>query len=284
MDASFNTNSGNNDEFQASLLPEAAGQFDYLYRYTTTNGRDWLYADLNGPVSDGAVPANPGQLTVLSSGDVTAPAVPTGLVVQTATTVGIELNWEAVQGDSSLYGYEVLRAQAAGGPYEQVARVTETAYNDTAVVPEQTYFYVVRSLDTSFNRSGYSAEVSATATTRTVSVVFNVTVPLPVEDAVGRQVYIAGSLQRLDGGLPEWNPSGVVLTQVDATHWTITLTGKEYTEIEYKYTLGSWDYVEKGTTCDELPNRTLTLTYGGSGQQIVNDVVLNWRNAAPCGN
>ena len=28
------SNAGNNDEFMASLLPEAVGTFDYVYRYT----------------------------------------------------------------------------------------------------------------------------------------------------------------------------------------------------------------------------------------------------------
>ncbi len=54
----------------------------------------------------------------------------------------------------------------------------------------------------------------------------------------------------------------MVLTRVDATHWTITLTGYETTPIEYKYVLGAWDYVEKGASCDELSNRMLTLSYG----------------------
>jgi len=103
-------------------------------------------------------------------------------------------------------------------------------------------------------------------------------------DGTGRSVYIAGTLNRLDGGLPEWNASGVVLTRVDATHWTITLTGKESTQIEYKYTLGDFDHVEKGASCDEIGNRQLTLTYGATGTQTVNDTVLNWRNVAPCGN
>ena len=64
-------------------------------------------------------------------------------------------------------------------------------------------------------------------------------------DATGRSVHIAGFLNRLDGGLPEWDPGGVVLTRVDATHWRVTLTGNEYTQIEYKYALGDWEYVEK---------------------------------------
>jgi hypothetical protein len=116
-----------------------------------------------------------------------------------------------------------------------------------------------------------------------VSVVFNVTVPATT-DSTGRQVYIAGTLSRLDGGLPDWNPGGVTLTRVDATHWTITLTGREGTQIEYKYTLGDWEHVEKGASCEELSNRQLTLNYGTNGTQVVNDTVLNWRNVSPCGN
>ena len=71
---------------------------------------------------------------------------------------------------------------------------------------------------------------------------------------------------------------------MDETHWTITLTGLESTQIEYKFTLGDWDHVEKGASCDEIGNRMLTLTYGIDGTQTVNDTVLNWRNVAPCGN
>jgi hypothetical protein len=161
--------------------------------------------------------------------------------------------------------------------------VTGTSYTDTSVTESATYYYVIRALDLSFNRSGYSSEVSATAELRTVTIVFTVTVPAST-DGTGNSVYIAGSLNRLDGGLPEWNPSGVVLTRVDATTWTITLTGKESTAIEYKYTLGSWDFVEKDAGCGEIANRQLTLAYGATGTMNVNDTVLNWRNVSPCGN
>jgi hypothetical protein len=283
VDAAFNVDAGNNDEFKASMLPEALGSYDYLYRYTTTNGRDWLYADQNGPIAAGALPPNPGKLTVNSSGDTTAPAVPANLNVVSASPAGVNLAWDAIQGDSSLYGYEVLRSDASGGPYATIARVTTNGYTDTAVVEGATYFYVVRALDLSFNRSANSAEVTATAQLRTVSLVFNVTVPATT-DATGRSVYIAGFLDRLDGNLPQWDAGGVVLTRVDATHWTITLTGKESTQIEYKYTLRDFDHVEKDTACGEIANRLLTLSYGSNGTQTVNDVVPNWRNVAPCGN
>jgi glycosidase len=282
VDASFNGNAGNNDEFLASLQPESVGSFDYAYRYSTTNGTSWIYADLDG-IGNGYDPAQAGKLTVLSSGDTTAPTVPTGLNVLSASPAGIELAWDAIVGDASLYGYEVLRSASAGGPYTLIARVTGTSYVDTVVSEGATYYYVVRSLDQSFNRSTNSSEVTGTAQLRTVTLVINLTVPATT-DATARNVYIAGFLDRLDGGLPQWNPGGVSLTRVDATTWTITFTGKESTAIEYKYTLGDWDHVEKDNVCGEIGNRTLTLSYGATGTQTVNDTVLNWRNVAPCGN
>ncbi len=283
VDASFNVDAGNNDEFKASLLPEAVGSYDYVYRYTTTGGRDWLYADLNGPIAAGASPANPGKLTVNPSDDTTAPAIPTGLRVVGASPSGVELAWDPVTGDPTLYGYEVRRAATAGGPFTTLARVTGATYTDLDVTEGATYFYAVRAVDLSLNRSADSAPVQATAALRTVTLVFTVTVPATT-DATGRKAYIAGFLDRLDGDLPQWNPGGVALTRSDATHWTITLTGKEGTQIEYKYALGSWDYVEKDGTCGEIGNRQLTLSYGSNGTQTVNDTVLNWRNVAPCGN
>jgi hypothetical protein len=95
-------------------------------------------------------------------------------------------------------------------------------------------------------------------------------------------VHIAGSLGPL--GEPTWDPGATAMSRVDATHWTITLTGKEATNLEYKYVLGDWNYVEKDGSCGEIANRAATITYGSSGTQTINDQVLNWRNVTPCGN
>jgi glycosidase/fibronectin type 3 domain-containing protein len=282
VEATFNVDAGNNDEFVASMLPDAVGTFDYAYRYTTTDGRDWTYADLDG-IGNGYSPAQAGSLAVTASSDTTAPAVPGGLHVVTAGPTAIDLAWTAVGGDPTLYGYEVLRSSSAGGPYTKLDLVTATSYADTTVTEGSTYYYVVRSVDTSFNRSGNSAEVSATAELRKVHVRFSVTVPATT-DGAGRSVHIAGTLDRLDGGLPPWDPGATALTRVDATHWTIELTGTEATQLEYKYTLGDWDHVEKDGACGEIANRQLTLSFGSGGNQTVNDTVQNWRNVAPCGN
>lgn len=280
VDASFNTDAGNNDEFMASMLPTAAGNYDYVYRYSTTGGDSWLYADLSGPVASGVLPTNPGKLTVNAPTDVIPPSIPANLAVTEASPTGISLSWDASTDETELSGYEVARSDTAGGPYTVIATVTSTTYTDTTVLENATYYYVVRAVDAAFNRSDYSNEVNATAAPRTVTLTFNVTVP----DTAGRTVYIAGSLDRLDGGHPSWNPGGVALTQSGPNTWTITFTGKESTQIEYKYTLGSWDFVEKDGACGEIGNRLLTLSYGTDGNQVVNDTVLNWRNVSPCGN
>ena len=282
VDAAFNTDSGNNDEFVASLQPEAPGQYDYAYRYTVTAGRDWVYADLDG-IGNGYSTSQAGALTVQASSDTTAPAVPTGLHVVSASPAGVELAWDPVSGDPTLFGYEVLRGDTAGGPYSLVGSPGSASFTDTEVVEGQSYVYVVRSVDTSFNRSSAAAEVAATAELRTVDLTFNVTVPAST-DGTGRSVHIAGFLDRLDGGYPQWDPGATALTRVDTTHWTIAFTGKEGTQIEYKYTLGDWDHVEKDSVCGEIGNRLLTLSYGASGTQVVTDTVDNWRTVAPCGN
>jgi glycosidase len=280
VDATFNTDAGNNDEFVASLLPDAIGTFGYLYRYSTTGGAEWLYADLSGPLTPGAEPVNPGVLTVVSSGDTIPPATPTGLRVVSAAPTVVELAWDPVA-DAVLY--EVLRGPDAAGPLEVIATTSSPSFADSTVTEGQSYAYEVRSVDASFNRSAPTDPVIAEAAARTVSVTFMATVPATT-DGTGLDVHIAGTLDRLDGGLPAWDPGGVQLTRVDATHWIITLTGREGTQVEYKYTLGSWDFVEKDGACGEIANRQLTLAYGANGTQTVDDTVPNWRNVSPCGN
>ncbi|MGE5206030.1 MAG: alpha-amylase family glycosyl hydrolase [Chlamydiota bacterium] len=282
VEASFNTDAGNNDEFVASLLPDVVGTFDYAYRYTTTAGRDWVYADRDG-TGNGYSPSQAGKLTVNPSSDTTAPFPPANLRVSMTSPASIALAWDAVTGDATLYGYEVLRGTTDGGPYAVIGTTTGTGFADSAVVGGTTYYYVVRSVDLSFNRSTNSNQVSAQAAARKVTLVFNVTVPAST-DGTGRSVYVAGTLSQLDGNLPDWNPGGVVLTRIDSTHWTITLSGSEGVQLQYKYALGSWDYVEKDASCGEIANRMLTLNYGSNGTQVENDVVPNWRNVAPCGN
>ena len=268
--------------YAAQFLPEQLGAFDYVFRFSSTAGREWRYADLSS-IFEG-VPAQPGKLTVNASADTTAPAAPGDLRVKSASVLGVDLEWTAVTGDATLYGYELLRGPGPGGPFEKVALVTEPAAHDPNVTSADPIFYIVRAVDTSFNRSADSPLAMAEPGPRPVVIVFNVTVPEPTGPAVGRDVYIAGYLDRLDPGLPQWDPAGVKMDKIDDTHWTISLSGIEGTNIGYKYVLGDWLYVEKDASCAEISDRPLTVDYGQDGTQVVEDVVLNWRNVAGCPN
>ncbi len=102
-------------------------------------------------------------------------------------------------------------------------------------------------------------------------------------DGTGEAAYIAGFLDRLDGGLPQWNPGGVVLTRVDATHWTITLTGKEDDPDRVQVRARLLGLRREGQQLREVANRQLTLAYGATGTQNVNDTVLTG-DIVPCDN
>ena len=126
--------------------------------------------------------------------------------------------------------------------------------------------------------AGRDVETPAVVAARYVAAErLTVTVPAST-DGTGRTVFLAGTLSALGSGLPDWNPAGIAMTRVDATHWTSVLTGPPGAALQYKYTLGDWDHVEKGAGCVELANRSLTLA---SGSQA--DTVVNWRNVSPCG-
>jgi hypothetical protein len=273
VDAVFNVDAGNNDEFVGRLLPEAVGTYDYAYRYSTTAGLAWVYADLDG-TGNGYDPTQAGDLTVNPSGDTTPPAVPSNLHLVEASPSFVRLAWDAVP-DADLYRYEVYRGDASGGPYAKMANVMPPAadYADWNVSSGSTYYYVVLATDTSFNHSAYSDQVEATAQARPVEVTFNVT--LPGTTPGGEDIYVAGSFNG-------WDPAGTLMARTNLFA-TVTLTFYEGDHLEYKYARGSWDYVEKGAACEEISNRTASVVYGTDGTMTLDDTVLNWRNTGTCG-
>jgi hypothetical protein len=210
---------------------------------------------------------------VNASSDTTPPATPAGLQVTDAGPSEVHLAWDKVA-DTDLAFYELQRAPGSGGEFLTIGRSTQPSYTDTAVSEGQTLRYRVLAVDTSFNRSDPSAAVTATAEVRKVSLTFTVKVP-DSTDGTGRAMHIAGTLDVLDGGLPQWDPTGGTMTRVDATTWRITVTGMENTALQYKYVLGDWNYVEKTSTCAEVDNRLLTVSYGTDGTQQVSDTVAN---------
>jgi len=129
-------------------------------------------------------------------------------------------------------------------------------------------------------RSPASAEASGVPSALAVDVTLVVTPPATTP--AGASVYMAGNQPEICN----WcNQHTTKLTKGDDGKWRITITWPEGTSVEYKYTLGDWDHVEKGASCDEIANRKFTVQPGGDeATMTVEETVKNWRNVAPCGN
>ncbi|QDA31540.1 phosphonate ABC transporter ATP-binding protein [Thermococcus indicus] len=108
---------------------------------------------------------------------------------------------------------------------------------------------------------------TATGTPNVVTVTFIVSVPnyTPENDSI----YIAGDFNG-------WNPGdeNYRLRKRDDGRWEITLEFREGTGIEFKFTRGSWETVEKGRNGEEISNRHFTFKENG----IYEFTVYHWRD------
>ncbi|MCA9188344.1 MAG: hypothetical protein KDA99_22105, partial [Planctomycetales bacterium] len=105
----------------------------------------------------------------------------------------------------------------------------------------------------------------STSVARGATITFSVEVP--ASTPAGDLIYIAGDFQGWNPG----NPAYALAEQPNET-WEITLSLPEGNPIQYKFTRGSWQTVEKGPNGEEIPNRNLT----PQGNETVNHVVANW--------
>jgi glycosidase len=258
---------GNNDQYTATLTPEMTGTFQYLARFSTTAGRDWTYAYTSG--------GQPGVLTVQPSSDTTPPATPQNLRVTDWSAGWIALAWDPVSGDPTLYAYDVFRQEVGREAWTKVGRVLapDTAYTDADVATGHTYAYVVQAVDSSFNHSGDSNQVEATAQAKLVAVTFQAVVPdYTPADAT---VYVVGDVPELCG----WcNPQTIAMEKTGDVTWTKTITLPDGQAIQYKYTRGNWDINEWWGPIVSVFNRHATVEYGSDGTQLLADVVHYWRD------
>jgi hypothetical protein len=76
-----------------------------------------------------------------------------------------------------------------------------------------------------------------------------------------------------------WTPNGTRLVPLDGGRWTGTLKLAAGTQIEYRYTRGSWATDERTASGTPTANRTLTAAKT-AGTQSVDDVVARWADLA----
>src|SRR5690606_20705417 len=167
---------------------------------------------------------------------------------------------------------EVYRQQVVSPepPFERIARLGSgvNSYADEAVETGATYRYYVVAFDTSFNRSDPSNEIGGTAESRFVAVTFRVRVP----DYTPGTVYLVGDIPALG----PWNPGLVPMTMVEEDIWEYTLDILDGTNLQYKYTRGSWDTVESWGSIVNVNNRHVLIEYGDDGAMLVDNTGTAW--------
>lgn len=85
-------------------------------------------------------------------------------------------------------------------------------------------------------------------------------------------VFIAGTFNN-------WNPSdsSCYMKRIDSKHYTIEVPCFMNKKYSYKYTLGSWNSVEKETDGKDIKNRTFT----ASKKLKIMDKIAKWNKPAP---
>lgn len=103
-----------------------------------------------------------------------------------------------------------------------------------------------------------------------VAVTFVVSVPAntPPTDAI----YLATNAGN-------WTPNGTRLTPLSAGRWTATVALAVGTQIEYRYTRGSWATDERTAAGTPTANRSVAASKT-AGAQTVDDVVARWADLA----
>ncbi len=282
----------NNYEYQGSIRADAPGVYHYLVRFSDDGGRTWTYGDQNGVGT-----STPGVATIGASADTTAPTAPTLRIDYGASS--LTLSWTpATDPDDAVAEYRIYRGASAGGEgATAIAAVSGStpAYTDTTVAAGQTYYYTIRAYDTSLNGSASSNEVSATVQAKLVHVTFRVKVP--AFTPAGDTVYVTGQSQGVSPdplcGYCGGTASTAMSETAPGSHlWQITLDIPDGTQIQYKYTRGTYDYVEEWGSITGTTNRvatvhansatSLTQTFDDTSDTNTDDnhkAVQNWRDA-----
>jgi len=262
------------DVYEVALPLSVAGDFVHMARFSSDAGETWTVVTL----PDGTYP----PLTVTAPEDVEAPAPPASAEILQASLAGVIVTWEDSPAED-VAAYRIYRTLGTETVLAgEVLADADNRFADRAVSAGNTYAYAVSAVDIALNESEPVSTGEAKVQRRGIPVTFIVTVPDYTKEGAG-SVFIAGDFGTKD--LPNWDPAGIEMTQLDDQHWTITLELPESAAIQYKYVRGTWNAVEKGVECEEIANRTLTVTVPeGASELIVDtDVVAKWRDLDKCG-
>jgi hypothetical protein len=122
------------------------------------------------------------------------------------------------------------------------------------------------------NPDGSSASLPASLTVpiRPVAVTFRVLAPPGTPpDAT---LYVPGSIAQLG----PWDPAKQAMTYRGNNIWEATVSVLDGTDIQYKYTRGSWETVEDWGSITGTTNRSVTVDGGITQKMVVDDTGTQW--------
>jgi glycosidase len=283
VEAEYAGDSESGDLYAAAVLPDAAGDYLYGFIFSTTGGRDWVYADAAGmgPGGGEGLPwAAPGTLTILPSEDTEAPARPFRIAELFASANQVAVEWRASR-SADLSHYLLCRRDVTAGEEDCAKKMIVSRdfreYTDTDVIQDHTYAYTVQQVDTSFNASEASDELEITAAVSFVDVTWRVLVP--ASTPADAEIFIAGDSADVFGAA--FSAGSQPLTKVGDNLWEWTATIKEGTLLQYKYTRGTWETVEQWGTIRGFTNRALEVTAGSDATLLVDDSGTDWGEEGP---
>ncbi|MEV4641465.1 TIM-barrel domain-containing protein [Actinoplanes sp. NPDC049548] len=118
--------------------------------------------------------------------------------------------------------------------------------------------------------SAVSLPASLTVPLRPVAVTFRVLAP-PGTPA-DATLYVPGNITELG----PWDPGKVPMTDRGNGIWEATITVLDGTEIQYKYTRGTWETVEEWGSITGTNNRSVTVDGGITRTMVVDDTSTAW--------
>lgn len=261
-------NEGGADIYTARMLPDATGDYTYVWRASTTGGRDWVMS------------SNRGKLTVYAAHDAEAPNPPFRLDEVARASNQLAFTWRLSR-PPDLFGFRVCRADLTGGEEGCATRINlpkaTTVYTDNLVTSDHTYTYTVQVVDNAFNVSAPSEPITLTAEMSMVDVTWRVLAPpeTPITDTL----FIAGDSGEVFGA--PYNPALQPMTKVGDNLWEWKATVKDGTKLLYKYTRGSWEKVEQWGSISGFGNRQVEVTAGPENTMLIDDTATDWGAAGP---
>jgi hypothetical protein len=150
-----------------------------------------------------------------------------------------------------------------------VYKLVGTAALEGAQLESGTYVYLRTDpqANAAFDLVASSVPLTETgARARNVAVTLVAQVPpnTPTTDVI----YLATNAQ-------SWTPNAIRMSLLPGNKWTVTVTLLGGTQLQYKYTRGSWPTDERDAAGSEINNRTLVVD-NDKDKQTVEDTVARW--------